>query len=67
MPQTLRKTFSNKSHTHFKPTVRKGFESPLSLQGFMEQLQYYIDAAKADLLQPRQSVIDRILLEAAAM
>jgi hypothetical protein len=67
MPQTLRKTFSNRSHTQFKPTVRKGFESPLSLEGFMQQLQAYIDTAKSDLLQPRQNVIDRILLEAAGI
>ena len=64
MPQTLRKTFSYRTHNSFKPAIRQAFDMPLSLQAFLLQLQQYIETAKNDLLQPRQSSIDRILREA---
>jgi hypothetical protein len=67
MPQTLRKNFSNRYRFHLKPSERKGGDAPLSLHGFMLQLQKFIDHTKSDLMQPRQATIDNILLEAGRL
>jgi hypothetical protein len=64
MHQTLRKNFSYKSHAALKPILRRGFNTPLSLDAMLLELHYYLEAARADLVQPRQENIDRILREA---
>ena len=64
MAQTLRKTFSFPSHATLKPVIRRGFGAPLSVEAMLLELHQYLYAAKNDLLQPRQQVIDRILREA---
>lgn len=67
MPQTLRKNFSNRSRFHIKPVIRKEGQAPLSLHGFMQQLQQFIDHTKSDLMQPRQATIDHLLREAGRL
>lgn len=64
MPQTLRINFSYKSHTRTRPALHTGFQVPFALPQLMQQLQQYLQMLKADLLQPRQQVINRILAEA---
>lgn len=64
MPQTLRTTFSPRSHNHHALSLRHGVMTPLTLQDMLLELQQYLQLLQQDLLQPRQQVIDRLLREA---
>ena len=69
MPQNLRTTFSFQTRNTPRRTLVRAqtYAGDLSLEGLLISMQHYLARAKADLLQPRMQVIDRILREAALL
>jgi hypothetical protein len=69
MPQNLRTTFSLIPHRSSPPTMlpARSMTAYNSLEALLCAMQQILYKAKSDLLQPRQQVIDRILMEAASL